>query len=105
MNLAASIFGAAIERFLSMKTIRFLLFSFIVILLFTSQVCFQEQMPGQFFATKQLEKRTDTLLYQRFSPPSGFTRVAADSSSFPPCLVFPRRPEASGCLLTKRTAE
>jgi len=39
-------------------------------------------MPGQFIASKQIEKRAETLLYQRFVPPPGYERVAADSGSF-----------------------
>lgn len=65
-----------------MKMIRILLFSFITFLFFTSQICFQEKTTSRLFAAKQPENQSDTLLFQRFDPPSGYERVAADSGSF-----------------------
>jgi len=100
MNFAAAIFGTAIERFFSMKTIRVLLFSLIAFLLFTSQVCFQEKTPDHFSVAEQPEKQADTLLYQRFSPPPGYARVAADSGSFAHYLRhLPLKPPGSKVLL------
>lgn len=100
MNFAATIFSAAIERFLSMKAIRVLLFSVMAIFLFTSQICFQEKKPDQFIASKQIEKRADTLLYQRFNPPPGYERVVADSASFAFYLRYlPLRPHGAKVLL------
>lgn len=98
MNFAEAIFGTAIERSFSMKTIRVLLFSFVAVLLFTSQVCFQEKTPDHFYAAKQPEKQAE--LYQRFSPPPGYARVAADSGSFAHYLRhLPLKPPGSKVLL------
>lgn len=82
MNFATAIFTATNVRFVSMKTIRIPLFSFLVFFLFTRQVCFQEKTASQFFAAKQPVSENDTLLHQRFAPPPGHERVAADSASF-----------------------
>ncbi len=83
-----------------MKTIRVLLFSSVAVLLFTSQVCFQEKTPDHFYAAKQPKKQADTLLYQRFAPTPGYARVAADSGSFAHYLRhLPLKPPGSEVLL------
>lgn len=81
MNFTTAIFSATNGRFIRMETIRVPLFSFLVFFLFTSQVCFQEKTTSQFSTVERSVSQSDTLLHQRFAPPPGYERVAADSAS------------------------
>lgn len=100
MNFVAGIFSIAIVRFPFMKSIPAALLPFLAVLLFSSQICFQDKGPGWKPALKQTEKQADTLLFQRFSTPPGFQRIEADSGSFAMYLRrLPLKPPGSKVLL------
>jgi hypothetical protein len=69
-------------------------------LLLLLQTCFQPASPNAETAAENAPSSSDTLLYQRFAPPLGYERVAADSGSFAFYLRhLPLKPPGSKVLL------
>ncbi|MCE7925722.1 MAG: hypothetical protein DYG98_21940 [Haliscomenobacteraceae bacterium CHB4] len=69
-------------------------------LLLFLQTCFLPANPNAATAAENTSSASDSLLYQRFTPPPGYQRVAADSGSFAFYLRnLPLKPSGSKVLL------
>lgn len=70
--------------------------STLVLFSLTSLVCFQEPVKSPFAAAAGSKIVSDSLLFQRFQPPAGYQRPAADSGTFGYYLRhLPLRPPGS----------